>query len=222
MKKYAYVMALGLLSLGVVNAATKKAEKGAEPTKAAAQEDPKAKMMAEMQKLGAPSENHKVLDVFVGNWEHAGKAWMSPEEKPVDFKGTNVNKWILGKRFVEQRAKGQWMDQPFEGIGITGYDNMKGEYNMVWLDNMTTGLMTASSQYDAATKTFSEAGTFSCPMTGEKNKAYRAVTKIQDDDHYRYETFFKDKDGKEYKSMELQYERSKAASVPTSPENRAQ
>src|SRR5437879_9050116 len=106
------------------------------------------KIMADMQKAASPNENHKVLDALVGNWEHSGKAWMmspdgkmSPEAKPEEFKGTNTNQWILGGRFIEQQVKGQMMGQPFEGIGMIGYDNTKGEYVSVWLDNMNTGLM---------------------------------------------------------------------------------
>ena len=199
---------LALLGVSAAGAAEKKTDKTAKPQTAMAAQDPK---MAEMMKMGAPGENHKILSSFVGRWQHTGKFSMSADEKPQVSNGTSVNQWILGGRFLQQEAKGDMMGQPFDGLGYNGYDNMKGEYTSVWLDNMSTSIMTGSSQYDPATQTFTETGTFACPMTGEKNKPYRAILKILDKDHYSYEMFMKDKDGKEFKGMELQYTRMPAS-----------
>ena len=119
------------------------------------------------------------------------------------------NKLIFGGRFLQQEAKGQAMGQPFEGIGITGYDNVRGEYTSVWLDNMGTGIMVGTLQYDSATKTYAGKGSFSCPITGEKNKAYRDVWKWVDQDNYTYEMYGTTPDGQEFKSLEISYKRVK-------------
>lgn len=91
---------------------------------------------------------------------------------------------------------------------MTGYDNVRKEYNSVWLDNMGTGIMEASAQYNPATQTFMESGAFSCPMTGEKHKKFRAVWKIIDHDHYTYEMYTQGPGGKEFKSLEIDYQRA--------------
>ena len=54
-----------------------------------------------------------------------------------------------------------------------------------------------------------ESGTFSCPMTGERSKTFHAVWKIVDNDHYTYDMYTNAKDGKEFKNMEITYERVK-------------
>jgi hypothetical protein len=164
-------------------------------------------MMAKWQEMSTPNENHKALDVLVGHWDHSLKWWMSPDAPPDESTGTTQTTWILGGRFIKHMAQGTSMGQPFEGMGIIGYDNGKKEYNMVWIDNMGTGFMTASGQYDPASKTFTEKGQISCPIKGQM--PFRGVTKIIDNDHYTYELYAPGEDGKEFRSMEIRYTRSK-------------
>ncbi len=167
-------------------------------------------MMEKMKQLGSPGEQHKVLDTLAGKCKHTMKWWMAPDAPPEESSGNSEKTWILGGRYLKDETKGQAMGQPFEGLGLTGYDNVKGEYTYVWLDNMSTGIMSSTSQYDPATQTFSEKGSFSCPVTGEKNKTFRAVTKIIDNDHFTYTMYSTgmQKDGSpEFKSMEIMYTR---------------
>ena len=212
MSKRNWIMLLALvLGLGLSNGfaaddkmETETSDDTAQP--AAAMDDAK---MQEMMKLSAPNENHKQLEAIVGNWNHTSKWWMAPDTKPEESSGTSVNSWVMDGRFVKQEYKGQAMGKPFEGVAYFGYDNIKGEYSSVWMDNMSTTMMTSSLQFDPATKTFTEEGSFSCPMTMEKNRWFRAVMKLVDSDHYTYEMFLKGADGKEFKNMEINYERAK-------------
>jgi hypothetical protein len=89
-----------------------------------------------------------------------------------------------------------------------GYDNIRQEYSSLWLDNMATGVMVGAGQYDAASGTFHGNATMSCPMTGEKNRAMRSVCKVTDKNHYVHEMYMNDKDGKEFKAMEIAYTRA--------------
>jgi hypothetical protein len=41
---------------------------------------------------------------------------------------------VLGGRFVEQRYAGNFMGQPFSGLGYTGYDNYRKKYIGSWMD----------------------------------------------------------------------------------------
>lgn len=166
--------------------------------------------MKEMEKLMAPGENHKILDQLAGQWNHKVRWWMTPESPVEENMGTNNNHWIFGKRFLQQDVHGKnaKTGQPFEGVGYVGYDNVKQQYTTMWIDNMATGMMTANATYDSATKTFAETGTFSCPMSGEKDKPFRSVMKIVDANHYTYEMYTKAADGKEFKNLEIAYERA--------------
>ncbi len=167
-----------------------------------------AAMKAKWEKNAAPNEHHKALEPLIGTWNYNLRWWMDPSQAPSESKGSNTNAWIMGGRFVQQNTTGEAMGQPFEGMGITGYDNVKGEYTSLWLDNMSTGIMTASGQYDAATKTLTEQCTFSCPMTEEKAMQGKGVLKLLDANHYTYEMYGKGPDGKEFRSMEIVYERA--------------
>ncbi|MBI1871214.1 MAG: DUF1579 domain-containing protein [Chlamydiae bacterium] len=136
------------------------------------------------------------------------KMKMDPSQPAQESKGISENHWIMGGRFLSQSAKGESMGQPFEGMGITGYDNVRGEYTSIWIDNMGTGIENATAQYDPATKTFSEKGSCSSPITGDKDKHFRAEWKIVDKDHYTYEMYTSGPDGKEFKNIEISYTRA--------------
>ena len=160
-------------------------------------------------KDSSPGEKHKYLEPFIGKWNHTSRWWKTPAAKPDESKGTNQTKWILGNRFLYQEVQGTFLGKPFEEVIMTGYDNVKEEYNSIWIHNMRTGMMISSGQYDPATKTFTEKGSYASPVTGEKNKTFRSETKIMDADHYSYEMYTLGPDGKEFKSMEITYERVK-------------
>ena len=183
-------------------------EKAAVPAEQKMSPEMQAKM-AEMEKVTTPNENHKLLDAFIGNWNIAMQCWMSADAKPEISQGTSSIHWIMGGRFFQEDFKGMSMGKPFEGLGVVGYDTIRGEYTSTWLDNMATGIMVGSAQYDAATKTFNENATMSCPLTMEKNRPMRSVIKSADADHFTREMYMKDKEGKEFKMMDLNYERVK-------------
>ena len=166
--------------------------------------------MDKAMKLGSPSDAHVALQPMVGNWTAKVRYWMKPGDKAQESTGTSVQTSILGGRFIKQDYKGTMMNgQPFEGMGITGYDNIKGEYQTLWIDNMMTGFMLGTGAFDAPSKTIKTAGTFSCPMTGEKNMWYRSEWKVEDNDHQTYSSYGKTPDGKEFKNMVITYTRVK-------------
>lgn len=165
-------------------------------------------MMARMMKLGAPSEHHKALGAFVGRWNYTVTMQMTPNSKPQLMKGVSENKWVLGNRFIQEDVTGADTVHPFQGMGLIGYDNIRHEYISTWVDSMSTGMMEAAAQYDPVTQTFKEGGSVSCPITGEKHRKFRGVIKILDSNHYTYEMYMKDANGKEFKSMEINYERA--------------
>lgn len=192
----ALIFALVLITFGVVGRAEDKAKDQSQDA-----------MMAKWKEYSTPNENHKLLDFFLGKWDYTVKWWMSPDAKPEESKGNGEVKWIMGGRFLEQSVQGTSMNQPFNGMGILGYDNAEKEYKSVWIDNMGTGMMVGSGTYDPSTKTFTDKGTFSCPTQSEKS--YKSVTTIINKDKYSYEMYTADSDGKEFRNMEIIFTRKK-------------
>ncbi len=198
---------LSLLMLSILNLPSARAEETV-PGGQALPPGMDAAKMAEVKLKGAPNENHKVLDAFAGDWNYTSTMRMTPDAQPMEMKGTTSSKWILDGRFLQGETKGEWMGEPFNGIAIAGYDNVKEEYNSLWIDNMATGMMVSSGKYDPATKTITEEGTFSCPMTGKKDMAFRSELKSIDADNYTYSMYQKAEDGTEFKGMEITYTRA--------------
>jgi hypothetical protein len=178
-----------------------------ETAQAPAMDPEKAAQMEKMMAFTAPGEAHKVLEPLAGKWTYTSKMWMTPDSPIEESTGTSQDDMIYGGRFLMMVVKGTMMGKPFEGLGFTGYDNIKKEYVSVWLDGMATGLMTSSGQYDAATKTFTETGVNSCPLTGEKDRKGRTVTTLVDNDHKTYTAYSVGPDGKENKLMEIAFTR---------------
>ncbi len=164
--------------------------------------------MGKMKALMAPAAAHKALEAFVGKWNYASEFWQSPDGKPEETAGTAEHTMIYGGRFLKQEVRGTWMGEPFEGMGITGFDNIRGQYQTIWIDSMATGMMSMSGQYDLATQTLSQSGTNSCPLTGEKDRRGRSEWKVTDADHNTYVAYLAGPDGKQFKAMEIRYERT--------------
>lgn len=162
-------------------------------------------MMAKMKEASTPSEGHAVLEPLVGSWNASSKWWKEPSAQPEESMGTTETQWILGGRFLQEKFNGMMMRQPFEGIGITGYDNTAKKYQNVWMDSMSTGMGIGTGTYDPASKTITTEMSMSCPMEGGE-KSFRGVIKLIDDDHYAYEMYTNDpKSGEEFKAMEINY-----------------
>lgn len=167
------------------------------------------KIQANMREYMTINEHHELLKSLEGRWMVTTSYWMDPADAPQVSEGISQAVMIMNGKFLEQTFNGTAMGQPFEGRGIMGYDNLKKEYTSVWFDNMATGIMMSSGQYNPETKVLSLEGSLSCPITQEARRWMREALTIKDVDNYTYESFMKDKDGKEYRAMEIVYKRVK-------------
>jgi len=166
-------------------------------------------MMAAWQKASTPGAQHKQLaDQFVGTWDTKMTAWMEPSAPPVTSTGKSVNTAVLGGRQVRMDFNGEFMGQPFEGVGLSGYDNVQGKYTGTWTDNMSTAVMMSKGDYDAATKTYTFRADMPDMMKPGATIAIRETLRVIDADHHVME-MYEPKDGKEVKTMALEYSRVK-------------
>lgn len=177
---------------------------------AAAAMDPKmADMMKKMEAAGTPGEPHKRLAELVGTWKTSSQMWHAPDAPPETTKGTAKFKMILGGRFLQQEFKGKAMGKSFEGIGTVGYDNVKAKYESTWMDTMSTGLMRSEGDYNVETKTLTDKGMYSCPISKGKQQEVRTEWNMGDKKKMVFSMFGKGPDGKgpEFKMMEITYTR---------------
>ena len=176
----------------------------AKEKKAEKQMDPQ-KMMEEYQKLATPGEPHKQLASQAGSWTTNSKEWMEPGKPPMESTGTVEMKTLLDGRFLQQEFNGQMMGQPYNGIGITGYDNLRKRYISTWVDSMGTGIFVMEGTSSPDGKTITLKGHHAELGGGEMS--HRAVWKFVDPDTQTFEMYGTHGHGKEMKMMEITYKR---------------
>ncbi len=165
-------------------------------------------MMTKMHEMAMPNESHKILSQLEGKWTFTSKMWESAEAKPQESKGTSVMKMILGGRFLQQEVSGKAMGMDYTGMGFMGYDTVQKQYTSMWMDTMSTAIMKGTGSYDEATKTLTEKGQYSSPMTESKMSDYRSEMKIIDKNNMTFSMYGKGLKGeKEFKMMEMTYKK---------------
>lgn len=180
------------------------------PGLAIAQEEPAEyaapsmeEMMAAMMEAGMPGEMHELLQRTVGTWNFTLKMYMDPSN-PMEMSGTSKTESILGGRFVAEHVESEFMGQPFQGMGLTGYDNVSGQFQAIWIDNMTTTLHSYTGELEGDAIVM--IGTQVDPMSGEE-VPQRSVLTFVDDDHFIVENY-ETREGEERLTMELHYTRA--------------
>lgn len=177
-----------------------------EPPKQMSQEE----MMAAWEAAGTPGDAHAKLQPLVGTWDVQATFWMAPDAPPDTSPATSTNEWILGGRWLAQTYAGTVTGQPFEGRGLTGYDNVLKKYVGTWIDSWSTSLMTSSGSVDATGTKFTLTAINSDPATGGLTEAREEIV-IEGPDRHVMTMHSKDPGtGQEYKVMELVFTRAAA------------
>jgi len=165
----------------------------------------KEAMMELWKQLGTPGEPHKLFATLAGSWATATKEWMEPGKPAIESSGTAEMKMLLDGRFLYQEFNGQMMGQPFNGIGIDAYDNMKKKYVTAWMDSMGTGIFLMEGTASPDGKTITLRG--SHPEPGGGKMTHRAVWKIIDANNQTFDMYGAHHGQKEMKVLEITYQR---------------
>ena len=176
----------------------------AKDKKSAKQMDPQA-MMETYKQLGTPGEPHKLFASLAGSWTTTTKSWMEPGKPPMESTGSAEIKMLLDGRFLQQEFTGEMMGQPFSGVGIDAYDNLRKKYVTAWIDTMGTGIFMMEGTSSADGKTITLRG--SHPELGGGRMSHRAVWKIVDANTQTFDMYGAHGHGKEMKMLEIAYTR---------------
>ncbi len=158
-----------------------------------------------MAKYGEPSVEHEMLAKREGQWNASTKFWTDPSGPPQVHEGESTIQMIMDGRYLLQQYTMSFNGMSFEGIGLTAYDRMKGEYQTIWIDNMGTGIMWATGKEKNGE--FVYKGDTPDMMAG-KYVPDRTVERMVNDDTIVFEVYTPGPDGKEFKSMEIIYTRA--------------
>jgi hypothetical protein len=175
-------------------------------TRAGAQEGPDpAREIAAWLELGKTGPEHAELMKNAGTWTVESKAWLGGPE-PLSSKAKAVFTPLLGGRYLRQEFEGEFMGQPFFGIGCTGFNNATRKYEDTWIDSMGTGMMQATGVETEPGKVWEFTG--SCAGPDGKTVKMRSVMKKPSEGRLTFESFCDDGSG-EKKCWEAVYTRSK-------------
>lgn len=151
-----------------------------------------------------PSEEHKLLMERVGTWDCAMQMWMGPGD-PVETTGVETNR-ALGAFHVVSDFTSDFMGMPFQGHGVSSWDPAKKKFVSIWTDSTEPSPALMEGSYDAKTRTMTLLG--ENMMMGQRMKM-REVLTLKDADHATFEMFVTGADGKEMKTMQMDYTRRK-------------
>ena len=193
-----------LITRSVVRADDKKADAKMPGGKEMSAEE-KA-MMEKFMAAATPGPEHKRLEMMIGDWTTVTKSQMDPKAPIEESTGKATFKSMMDGRFIVQEFDGKMMDMPFKGFGVTGYDNVQKKYVSIWMDTMTTSMMTMSGTADASGKVITEEGEMPCCMTGKMTK-FKAICRLESPSKHVFEMHSPDESGKMFKCLEVTYTR---------------
>jgi hypothetical protein len=176
-------------------------------TKSTPATDPQmAELMKKAEEATTPGVGHQKLEPFVGDWTAEVKAWLTPGEPPTVTKGSAKSTWVMNGRFVQEEFSGEFMGKPFRGLSLMGYDNVRQKYRSVWIDDMSTTMVTSEGDADGSGKVFTFGGDYACAMTGEKHKKSTLIYRVLSKDKHVFEMHDPAR-GTDSKVMEITYTR---------------
>lgn len=180
----------------------------AEPaTQPAQMQMPSQEEMAKiMEEAGKLVPEHDVLKKLEGKFEATVKEYNTPGGTPTESRGICENKLMFGGRYLHAHFKGNMMGKPYEGVQVIGYDKQKKQYSSVWMDNISTEMMTSFGPGNASQITFD--GECICPLNNQPMKLHMEL-KIESSEKHHFTMTMPGPDGKPMTAMEISYTRVK-------------
>jgi len=163
-------------------------------------------MMEKYMKAATPGPEHQKLAKLAGTWKLQVTSWFAPGAPPQKSEGTAEFNSLLGGRYLTEEVRSSMGDQPFEGRGLSGFDNVTRENFVVWVDSMSTGPMLMRGKCAASAKTCTLKGRAPDPVAG-KEVPYSETMTMTDDDHFTFALFGPGPGGKTFKMLEIVYTR---------------
>ncbi len=162
--------------------------------------------MAAWAAVAEPGPVHALLATRAGEWTVTATSYMAPGAEPMKSESTCVGEMIVGGRFLTERVEGVAMGMPFEGFGLTGYDNYSHVVTSIWVDSMGTVMGIMTGLYEKPGEPMELFGEMLDPASGQTMKM-RTITYFEGDDAHRLEYFMSMPGMDEYKAMDMTYAR---------------
>ena len=189
------LLAVGALGF-VAGTAFTEDEEGGMP---APTDEQMAELMELMSKIG---ENHEWMSFMVGDWKTDAQFWMDPAGEAQETTGMSSHFWVMDGKFIRMNYRGDFMGEPFRGMGFMGFNNLDGNYQNVWMDSMSTAMAHTTGTREGDVLTLN--GKWN--MQGVTIETRTVFTKKSNDSYVMEE--FHSIGGQEAKVMELLFTRT--------------
>jgi hypothetical protein len=184
--------------------------------KPAAQQEPKLppgwtkEDFAAFIAAATPGKMHEHLKQDVGVWNGKNTMWMGPGAEPVVTDATTTVTALYDGRFIRAEIKGEMPGMgPYDGLMISGYDNITQKFVSTWIDNVSTSMAQGEGELSKDGKTLTWTFTCNCPLN-KKPMTMRQVETITGPGKKTLEMFGPEpKSGKEYQMMRIELTKSK-------------
>jgi hypothetical protein len=154
-----------------------------------------------------PGPEHAVLKEDVGTWDAVIEMLMPGAPPSPPAKGVEVNVLSCNGLCLVTDFKGEMMDGPFQGHGISTWDPVKKKYIGSWSDSMASGIALTEATWDAARKAMN--GTMNAPDGQGGSVSLRSQVEYTADGKRVFSMFMPGPDGKEMPTMRITYTRRK-------------
>lgn len=164
-----------------------------------------AEMMRKWMEMSKPGPYHERLARRIGKYDTEMTVYGMGA--PMKSTGEAEIRWLIEGRWMLTESKYSMMGQAARGYAIEGYDNFKKKYVGMWVDSLSTALLTMSGTASRDGRTEAMWGLMDEPMTGEVGKHVKYVTRVISDDRFVFEIHDLAIGGDRTKVVEIVYTR---------------
>jgi Protein of unknown function (DUF1579) len=161
-----------------------------------------------MDKAMTPGEGQKRLEPMIGSFDVTVLVWTAPGNPPLEYKGSAVNTWVLGGRYVQTMLSTVMDGEAFDGIGYYGYDNTTKAYQASWMDSGSTAIAWYRGTLDKAGRS-AVLNSVQATSADGKPLALELRVNIADGGDHVTQMWGSPAGGKAFKLMELRSVRTK-------------
>lgn len=155
-------------------------------------------------KYVSPAEFHQLLKKYTGKWNVEISMWMGGAQ-PKLIKASSNNIMEFGDRFLQVKQNGLMMGMPYENATTIGYNRASEKVELTSFNNMGTGMLYLSGDYDKTTKKAVVTGQMANPTGGNDIMVKQVIS--FGTDYLLIENFDKTENSPEKKTMQYKLTR---------------
>jgi hypothetical protein len=148
-----------------------------------------------------PSAAHKRLASEVGIWKGIMLSWIDTSGIPVKAAALYEISMQLNGLYQDTKFTSTYMNKPYKGYSLTGFNNSKKEYESIWVDDISSGMLKMTGFYDEGLNTYNYKGIQTDPLTGLDTEI-RQEMKFTSPNSFTLTMYTISPDGKDFKFME--------------------